>query len=41
MVINVDWAWNLATKATFLHNTEIVSSKMAEDKSWEKDKEKP
>ena len=41
IVIEVDGKGRLVTKATFLHNTKITSSKIAEDKAREKDWKKP
>ena len=41
VVIEVDGTGKLVTKAIFLHNTKIASSKIAEDKERLKDKNKP
>lgn len=41
VVIEVNGEGRLVTKSTFLHNTKISSSKMAEDKAREKDHKKP
>ena len=41
VAIEVNGEGRLVTKATFLHNTKVTSSKMAEDKEREKDIKKP
>ena len=39
-VVLVDGSGKLVTKATFLHNTKVMSSKMGEDKDRDKHKNK-
>ena len=41
IVILVDGQGQLVTQATFLHNTKITSSKIAEDKERQKNESKP
>ena len=40
VVVIADGSFKLVTKATFLHNTKVTSSKMGEDKDREKHKNK-